>query len=118
MMDNNTEGAENVPVPMPRSHVMSPNESEKSDQIDEKMVKNALVNRLVYRIRNTIHFKRKITIILKNLSWCFGFNKHIEVLNLCVNDSKKIFEASSHIGVVYDFETNTQTLLQGHVCLT
>lgn len=52
------------------------------------------------------------------MSWCFGFNKHIEVLNLCVNDSKKIFEASSHIGVVYDFETNTQTLLQGHVCLT
>lgn len=47
MMDTNTEGAENVPVPMPRSNVMSAKESEKSDQIDEKMVKNALVNILV-----------------------------------------------------------------------
>ena len=35
-------------------------------------------------------------------------------MNLCVNDSKKLFLASSHIGIVYDFENNEQKLLEGH----
>ncbi len=53
--------------------------------------------------------------LLKNLSWCFGFNKQIGTKNLCVNNTKRMFYASSHIGVIKDFEKNEQKLLQGHV---
>ncbi|RNA14704.1 WD repeat-containing 66 [Brachionus plicatilis] len=49
-----------------------------------------------------------------NLSWCFGYNKNIGIQNLCINESKKLFFASSHIGVVNDFASNEQKLLQGH----
>lgn len=52
---------------------------------------------------------------VKNLSWCFGYNRQIGLVNLCVNESKKMFLASSHIGIVYDFDKNEQKLLQGHV---
>ena len=53
--------------------------------------------------------------IKKNLEWCFGYNKNIGLLNLCVNDTKKLFLASSHIGIIYNFENNEQKLLEGHV---
>lgn len=28
-----------------------------------------------------------------NLSWCFGYNKNIGLLNLCVNETKKIISS-------------------------
>jgi hypothetical protein len=40
---------------------------------------------------------------------------HIGVLNLSLNESKKMFLASSHIGIVYNIEQNEQKLLEGHV---
>jgi hypothetical protein len=53
--------------------------------------------------------------LLKNISWCYGFSKEIGAHNLSINNSRKMFLCSSHIGVVYNFEKNEQTLLQGHV---
>ncbi|CAF0707326.1 unnamed protein product, partial [Brachionus calyciflorus] len=58
--------------------------------------------------------ERDRTLTALNLTWCFGYNKNIGLQNLCVNETKKMFLASSHIGVVYDFSTNEQKLLQGH----
>lgn len=50
-----------------------------------------------------------------NISWCFGYNKEVGVLNVSPNDSKKlILYAAGHTGVIYDFVNNTQLLLQGH----
>ena len=53
--------------------------------------------------------------LYKNLAWCFGYNKHVGVLNLSLNETKKMFLASSHIGIVYNIEQNEQKLLEGHV---
>eukprot|EP00794_Sanderia_malayensis_P014238 gene14238-15723_t len=49
-----------------------------------------------------------------NLSWSFGVNKNVPVLNLSSNSRKKIFYATSHTGVLYDCIKNKQTLFQGH----
>ena len=50
-----------------------------------------------------------------NISWCFGFNKEVGVMNISPNNSKKlILYAAGHTGIIYDFVNNTQTLLQGH----
>lgn len=50
-----------------------------------------------------------------NISWCFGYNKEVGVINISPNDSKKIIlYAAGHTGIIYDFVNNMQTLLQGH----
>ena len=50
-----------------------------------------------------------------NISWCFGFNKEVGIVNISPNDSRKlILYAAGHTGIIYDFANNTQTLLQGH----
>ena len=50
-----------------------------------------------------------------NISWCFGFNKEVGIVNISPNDNKKIIlYAAGHTGIIYDFLNNTQTLLQGH----
>jgi cilia- and flagella-associated protein 251 len=63
---------------------------------------------------STNNDKEKKILDALNLSWCFGFNNKIGLLNLCVNESQKMFFVSSHIGIIYDFKNNTQKLLQGH----
>ena len=50
-----------------------------------------------------------------SISWCFGFNKEVGVLNISPDENKKIIlYAAGHTGIIYDFVDNTQTLLQGH----
>ncbi len=50
------------------------------------------------------------------LKWCMGLNYEMNnsVFNLTTEDKKEIFYASGHIGVIYDYENQTQKLLQGH----
>ncbi|CAF3980199.1 unnamed protein product [Rotaria magnacalcarata] len=50
-----------------------------------------------------------------SFQWCFGFNKDLPVLNLSINNTKKLFFVASQIGVLYDFANNRQQLLIGHV---
>eukprot|EP00111_Clytia_hemisphaerica_P022903 TCONS_00067430-protein len=49
-----------------------------------------------------------------NLSWAFGINKHVPVLNLSTKHKKALFYITGHTGVLFDFENNTQILYQGH----
>ena len=49
------------------------------------------------------------------MAWSFGLNKNVPVLNLTDERSKTVMYACAHTGVLYDFENNKQTLLQGHV---
>ncbi|CAF4588755.1 unnamed protein product, partial [Rotaria sp. Silwood1] len=49
-----------------------------------------------------------------SFQWCFGFNKDLPVLNLSINNTKKIFFVAAQIGVLYDFAYNRQQLLIGH----
>lgn len=49
--------------------------------------------------------------------WSFGMNRSIPVINITDDSRKMIMYTCAHTGVVYDFEKNSQTLLQGHVCL-
>ncbi|CAF2587098.1 unnamed protein product [Rotaria sp. Silwood2] len=49
-----------------------------------------------------------------SFQWCFGFNKDLPVLNLSINNTKKIFFIAAQIGVLYDFAYNRQQLLIGH----
>ncbi len=53
--------------------------------------------------------------IFQSFQWCFGFNKDVPVLNLSINNTKKIFFVAAQIGVLYDFANNRQQLLIGHV---
>ena len=55
------------------------------------------------------------TVSLQAFQWCFGFNKDLPVLNLSINNTKKIFFVAAQIGVLYDFANNRQQLLIGHV---
>jgi len=50
------------------------------------------------------------------LNWVCGLNYRIVngVHNLTNDSKKEIFYAAGHTGVLYDFENNTQRLLQGH----
>jgi hypothetical protein len=52
-----------------------------------------------------------------NLKWTVGFNYNIinGVHNLTKKSRTEIFYASAHTGVIYDYENNSQRLLQGHV---
>ena len=51
-----------------------------------------------------------------NLKWCKGLNYKLpnSVINLTNSQKKEIFYISGHIGIFYDYENNTQRLLQGH----
>ncbi len=49
-------------------------------------------------------FRKKIKfVIFQSFQWCFGFNKDIPVLNLSINNTKKIFFVAAQISVLYDF---------------
>ena len=50
------------------------------------------------------------------LSWAFGFNKDIlgGVHNLSDDTRSAIFYVSAHSGVIYDYVSRRQQLLQGH----
>lgn len=51
-----------------------------------------------------------------NLQWVIGFNKDIDqgVHNLTTNTRHEIFYSAAHTGVIYDYVSKSQTLLQGH----
>ena len=51
-----------------------------------------------------------------NLKWVIGFNKDIinGVHNLTSDDRTEIFYSAAHTGVIYNYETREQKLLQGH----
>jgi cilia- and flagella-associated protein 251 len=51
-----------------------------------------------------------------NLKWTVGFNYQLVdgVQNITTENRKEIVFASAHTGVIYDYENNTQRLLQGH----
>ncbi|CAF0866926.1 unnamed protein product [Rotaria sordida] len=49
-----------------------------------------------------------------SFQWCFGFNKDLPVLNVSINNTKKIFFVAAQVGVLYDFANNRQQLLIGH----
>ena len=49
-----------------------------------------------------------------SLSWIFGFSREVGVHNLCDENRQAIFYASAHTGIIYDLNSKTQKLLQGH----
>ncbi|XP_075240937.1 cilia- and flagella-associated protein 251-like isoform X2 [Convolutriloba macropyga] len=55
-----------------------------------------------------------------NLNWCFGVNKYCPALNMLYKlnaddpGRDSVLYTCSNIAVMYDFNENTQTLLQGH----
>ena len=55
-----------------------------------------------------------------NLDWCFGVNKYCPALNMLYKlnaddpGRDSVLYTCSNIAVLYDFNENTQTLLQGH----
>ncbi|CAM9875392.1 unnamed protein product, partial [Choristocarpus tenellus] len=51
-----------------------------------------------------------------SLTWAFGFNKDIidGVHSLHTNDNNALFYVAAHTGVIYDYASRTQQLLQGH----
>ena len=101
------------PPPELVPHLFELKVNDETKKQEDSVILNALVGFWYsYILLNII---KNFFLLKKNLSWCFGYNKHIGLLNLCLNDSKKLFLASSHIGVVYNFEKNEQKLLEGHV---
>lgn len=54
---------------------------------------------------------------IKNLKWTLGFEfmNTGGTHNLSTDNRKEIFYTSAHTGVIYDYENNSQRLLQGHV---
>ena len=54
-------------------------------------------------------------IYLQHLSWSFGMNKHIPVVNLSDTTWQMILYVSGHTAIFYHPKENRQTLLQGHV---
>ena len=49
-----------------------------------------------------------------SLSWIFGFSREVHLHNLCDENRSAIFYASAHTGIIYDLNSKTQKLLQGH----
>ena len=47
-------------------------------------------------------------------SWNSGFDHRCPVINLCDADRRAIFYASAHTGIIYDVNSTSQQLLQGH----
>ena len=48
------------------------------------------------------------------MSWNFGFDHRCPVINMCDADRGAIFYASAHTGIIYDVNSKSQRLLQGH----
>ena len=48
------------------------------------------------------------------LHWSFGFNDKCGVHSLSTSDRSAIFYATAHTGIIYDYQTKTQLVLQGH----
>ncbi|XP_064612327.1 cilia- and flagella-associated protein 251-like isoform X2 [Liolophura sinensis] len=49
-----------------------------------------------------------------NMVWSFGHNRNVPVLNLSDSERKLIMYTCAHTGIIYDFISNKQYLLQGH----
>lgn len=51
-----------------------------------------------------------------NLKWVLGYNKEIDqgVHNLTTDQRTEIFYSAAHSGVLYDYQSKSQKLLQGH----
>ena len=49
-----------------------------------------------------------------SLSWIFGFSHDVQLHNLCDENRQAIFYVSAHTGIIYDLNSKTQKLLQGH----
>ncbi|XP_052797898.1 cilia- and flagella-associated protein 251-like isoform X2 [Mya arenaria] len=49
-----------------------------------------------------------------NIIWSFGLNRNVRVLNLTDNTRKVIMYTCAHVGILYDFNSNRQHILQGH----
>ena len=49
-----------------------------------------------------------------SLSWIFGFSREVALHNLCDENRAAIFYCSAHTGIIYDLNSKTQKLLQGH----
>lgn len=51
-----------------------------------------------------------------NLQWVMGFNMQIDqgVHNLTTDERTEIFYSAAHTGIIYNYTTKTQKLLQGH----
>jgi WD40 repeat protein len=51
-----------------------------------------------------------------NLQWVMGFNKDIDqgVHNLTTDQRHEIFYSAAHTGVIYDYASKSQKILQGH----
>ncbi|KAL3856807.1 hypothetical protein ACJMK2_011524 [Sinanodonta woodiana] len=49
-----------------------------------------------------------------NMIWSFGLNRSVPVLNLTDNTRKVIMYTCAHVGILYDFKSNRQHILQGH----
>ncbi|XP_053376609.1 cilia- and flagella-associated protein 251-like [Mercenaria mercenaria] len=49
-----------------------------------------------------------------NIIWSFGLNRNVPVLNLTDNTRKVIMYSCAHVGILYDFNSNRQHILQGH----
>ncbi|KAH3752677.1 hypothetical protein DPMN_187301 [Dreissena polymorpha] len=49
-----------------------------------------------------------------NIIWSFGLNRNVPVLNLTDNTRKVIMYTCAHVGILYDFNSNRQHILQGH----
>ena len=47
--------------------------------------------------------------------WSFGLNRNVPVLNLTDPTRKVIMYTCAHVGILYDFKSNRQHILQGHV---
>ena len=50
--------------------------------------------------------------------WSFGLNRNVPVLNLTDPTRKVIMYTCAHVGILYDFKSNRQHILQGHVSLS
>ena len=51
----------------------------------------------------------------QNMVWSFGLNRNVPVLNLTDPTRKVIMYTCAHVGILYDFKSNRQHILQGHV---
>ena len=49
------------------------------------------------------------------MSWSFGVSKNVPVLNLTDDLRRSIMYPCANAGIIYEFEQNTQIILQGHV---
>ncbi|KAK2172977.1 hypothetical protein NP493_913g01059 [Ridgeia piscesae] len=49
-----------------------------------------------------------------NLSWAFGMNRHVGVVNLSTDTRRAVVYACAHTAVLFDMDENSQRLLRGH----